>query len=141
MLNQKAFMKATLGYALIGLLLLTVGIATAEIPYLVGNWTGTGVGYYKPEGFSDPEDNGLINATIDQQKGRIFTGNLTYTSNGTVKVEGFVGAVGVDNRTLFISEFEEGYDIGTMISENEMEMVYLADGENAVVAIDTLRRV
>lgn len=135
-------MRAILCYALACLLLLTTGVVTADIPDLVGNWTGTGVGFAKEVGFTDTLGNvGIINATIDQQKGRVFIGNLSYMVNGTLEVEAFTGAVGLDNRTLYISEFKEGYDIGTVISENEIELIYLEDGENGEVEIDTLNRV
>ena len=31
----------------------------------------------------------------------------------------------MDNKTLYIAEFKEGYDLGTIISDNEIEMIYL----------------
>ena len=61
--------------------------------------------------------------------------------NQTEIGEGFAGAIGLDNKTLYIAEFDKGYALGTIISNDEMELIYLADGENASVAIDRLYRI
>jgi hypothetical protein len=64
------------------------------------------------------------------QKDRLFAGNLTYLDkNGTKVVEGFAGAIDWDNKKLYITEFKEGYEIVTIISEDEMELIYLYDGK------------
>ena len=77
-----------------------------------------------------------------EQEGRIFAGNLTIKmGNDTLVKEGFAGAIGLDNKTLYIAEFDRGYAIGTIVSKDEIELIYLTDGENASVAIDTLRRI
>jgi hypothetical protein len=55
--------------------------------------------------------------------------------------EGLSGAVSLDNKTLYIAEFGKGYSIGTIISNDEMELIYLADGKNGSVAIDRLYRI
>jgi hypothetical protein len=55
--------------------------------------------------------------------------------------DGFVGAIGLDNKTLYIAEFDKGYIQGTLISNDEMELIYLADGEEASVAVDRLNRI
>jgi hypothetical protein len=54
---------------------------------------------------------------------------------------GIAGAIGLNNRTFYLTEFEKGYALGTIISDNEIEYTYLADGENGSVAIDDLHRV
>jgi hypothetical protein len=66
---------------------------------------------------------------------------VTYTRNGTEIVEGLAGAIGLDNKTLYIAEFNEGYALGTIISDDEIEPIYLADGGMGGVAIDTLHRI
>jgi hypothetical protein len=45
------------------------------------------------------------------------------------------------NKTLYIAEFGEGYDLGTIISEDEMDLVYLRDGETAEVSVERLYRI
>jgi hypothetical protein len=117
--------------------LLATGIGVGEVPNLVGNWTGSGEEYFKGQGYSE----GLsINMTVIEQKGRLFTGDLTYELNGTETVEGFAGAVGLDNRTFYVAEFNEGFDLGTVVSEDEIELLYLQDGAKAQVEIDRLHR-
>ncbi|MHB8120465.1 MAG: hypothetical protein ACYDHX_17400 [Methanothrix sp.] len=61
--------------------------------------------------------------------------------NGTEIVEGFFGAIGLDNKTLYIAEFNEGYDLGTIISDDEMELIYLQDGKMAETTIGRLHRI
>jgi hypothetical protein len=61
--------------------------------------------------------------------------------DGTQIVKGFSGAIALDNETLHIAEYDRGYDIGTMISADEMELIYLEDGGNLTAVIDHLHRV
>jgi hypothetical protein len=126
---------------LILLILLGVGISTAEVPDIVGKWTGTVNEYVAEDGSYKFLENGSINLAIIEQKDRLFTGNITYTRNETEIVEGFAGAIGLDNKTLYIAEFKEGYDLGTIISDNEIELVYLADGKIGTAAIDMFHRI
>jgi len=78
--------------------------------------------------------------TVVEQKGRLFTGNLTYELNGTETVEGFSGAIGLDNKTIYMAEFREGFDLGTIVSEDEIELIYLQEGAKAQAEIDRLHR-
>ena len=127
-------------WRLLSLIFLITGICSAQIPDLLGNWTATGNGYIAGYGYTTLPENGL-NFSITEQNGRLFAGNITYTENGTKAVEGFAGAVGLDNKTLYRVEFSEGYSLGTIISENEIEMIYLEDGEMGRVFIDRLHRI
>jgi len=134
----------------IGLLVLVLpfsatGICAAEIPNLVGSWAGTGPGYNEEAGYVNEEDFGTVTFNITEQKGRVFTGEMTYLMNGTDVNEGFAGAIGADNKALYIAEFVSGYDFGTVISEDEIELIYLQDGEQdsgpGEIFVQTLRRV
>ena len=127
-------------WRLLSLIFLITGLCSAQIPDLLGNWTATGNGYIAEEGFNTLPENSL-NFSITEQNGRLFAGNVTYTENGTESVEGFAGAIGLDNKTIFRVEFSEGYSLGTIISENEIEMLYLEDGEMGRVFIDRLQRI
>jgi hypothetical protein len=60
--------------------------------------------------------------------------------DGWQRVEGISGAIALDNKTLHIAEHDRGYDIGTMISPDEMELIYLEDGGNLAAAVDHLHR-
>jgi len=127
-------------WRLLSLIFLITGICTAQIPDLLGNWTATGNGYIAGDGYTTLPENSL-NFSIVEQNGRLFMGNVTYTENGTETVEGLAGAIGLDNKTIFRVEFSEGYSLGTIISENEIEMIYLEDGEMGRVFIDRLHRI
>ena len=85
------------------------------------------------------EDN-ILNFSITEQKGRLFNGELIYNLNGTDVVEGFAGTISPDNKTLYIAEFISGYDVGTVVSEDEIDLMYLLDGKGGAVFIETLRR-
>ena len=114
----------------------------AEVPDLVGTWTGLESWYGEVNGSVKLIENEGLNLTVAEQKNRLFTGNLTYKSeNGTEIVEGFSGAIGQDNKTLYLSEFNEGYDMGTIISDDEIELIYLQDGKKAETTIGRLHRI
>jgi hypothetical protein len=77
-----------------------------------------------------------------EQKDRIFAGNIKIKLENETEIgEGFAGAIGLDNKTLYITEFDKGYVLGTIISNDELELIYLADGKEASVAIDRLSRI
>ncbi len=122
------------------LALSTTGICAAETPDLVGIWAGKGPGYNDETGYEVDEDN-IINISISEQNGRLFKGELTYYLNGTEVVEGFAGTISPDNKTFYIAEFVSGYDVGTVISEDEIDLMYLLEGKGGAVFIETLRRV
>jgi hypothetical protein len=122
--------------------LLVTGIYAAEIPDLLGKWTGSWSGYDEGKGYSNSTTGGTINYTFSEQKDRIFAGNLTIMlKDGTEIDKGFAGAIGLDNKTLYITEFDLGYTLGTVISNDEIELIFLRDGAKASVAIDDLHRV
>jgi hypothetical protein len=132
------FMKAIWSVLLI---LMTTGICTAQVPDLVGNWTGTQNAYIAENGVYKLSENETTNLVIIEQKDRLFTGYLTYPLNGKEIVESFAGSIGLDNKMLYIAELNEGYDFGTIISDDEIELIYLADGEKGRNVIDKLRRI
>ena len=61
--------------------------------------------------------------------------------NATNVEESFAGAVGMDNETLYIAEFDGGYALATLTSKNDIELIYLKDGKNSSIAIDELHRI
>lgn len=126
---------------LILLILMTTWICAAEIPNLVGKWTGTQNTYVAEDGSYKLLENESTSLAITEQKNRLFTGYVTYPSDGKVIVEYLAGAIGLDKKTFYVSEMNEGYDFGTIISEDEIELIYLADGENGRTVINTLYRI
>ncbi len=118
------------------------GICAAEVPNLLGKWTGPGNGFYAENGSTLLAENESLNLTVVDQKDRLFTGNMTYMDkNGTEIIEGFAGAIGLDNKTLYLAEYREGYDLGTIISNDDIELIYLEDGEMGGAEIDRLHRI
>ena len=117
------------------------GICTAEVPNLVGNWTGSQNTYVAENGSYKLFENQSTSLVITEQKDRLFTGYVSYPSDGKEIVEYLAGAIGLDNKTFYVSEMNEGYDIGTIISDDEIELIYLADGENGRTVINALYRI
>jgi hypothetical protein len=134
-------MKATWCLALLALAFLTAENCAAEVPSLLGNWTGYWSAYDRGDGFSATE-NGSLTLTFVEQEGRIFTGNMTLTLvDGAEIFEGFAGAIGPDDKSIYVAEYSGGYAQGTLLSDDEMDLIYLLDGENASVAVDKLYRI
>ena len=134
-------MKNIWCFALLVLVFLATGISAAKVPDLRGNWTGSWSGYDDGKGYSNLSENGSILFNFEDQKDSIFFGNITIKLKNETEVAGFAGAIGLDNKTLYISQFDEGYSLGTMISNDEMELIYLSDGKGGSVAIDRLYRI
>ena len=129
-------------WCLVLLVFLANGICAAKVPDLLGKWTGSWSGYDEGKGYSNLTESGTINFNFMGQKDRIFNGTLTIDLRDGTKInEDFAGAIGLDNKTLNIAEFDKGYALGTVISDNEIELIYLVDGKNGSVAVDELRRV
>ena len=134
-------MKKILILALLVLVFLATGISAAKVPDLQGNWTGSWSGYDDGKGYSNLSENGSILFNFEEQKDSLFFGNITIKLKNETEVAGFAGAIGLDNKTLYISQFDEGYSLGTMISNDEMKLVFLSDGKGGWVAIDRLYRI
>lgn len=122
------------------LIILITGVCAAQAPDLVGNWTGNTTGYFGADGAYNLLENDSISIAVAEQNDRLFTGSIAYMREGEEIVEDFAGAIGADNKTLYIAE-SKGYGLGTIISEDEIELIYLEDGDTVVVAIDRLHRI
>jgi hypothetical protein len=135
-------MKRIWCFALLAMAFLATGTSAAQVPDLLGIWTAKWSSYDNGMGFSNSTENESLILAVLKQEERIFAGNITYeVDNQTKGSDGFAGAIGLDGKTLYIAEFDEGYCLGTMISNDEMELIYLADGENGSAAIDRLYRI
>ena len=134
-------MKKIWSFALLVMVFLATGISAAKVPDLQGNWNGSWSGYDDGMGYSNLSENGSILFNFEEQKERLFVGNLTIKLKNETFASGFAGAIGLDNKTLYISQFDKGYSLGTIISNDEMELIYLSDGKGGSVAIDRLYRI
>jgi hypothetical protein len=128
-------------WCLVLMVFLAMGTCTAQIPDLVGNWTGPENAYAAEDGSYKLQELSNVTYAITEQKGRLFKGNVTYTVNGTEITEGFAGAIGLDNKTFYRAEISKGYSIGTIVSDNEIDLIYLEDGESGWVIIGEIHRI
>jgi hypothetical protein len=135
-------------FVIVALMMAAVGISTAEIPNLIGNWTGSFQGYDKHAGYMDVNETGSLYMIISDQRGRVFTGNFTINfslpQTGLVQMtEGFSAVIGWDNKTLYFAEYDKGYDIGTVLSNDSIEAIYIeeGDGETAGAYICSYHRI
>ena len=97
-------------------------------------------GYEGSMGFTD-YSTVTMTMTISEQHGRIFSGYSVFTENGTKTRTPIAGIIGRDGRTISTAEQGGGYCLGEVVGPDEIELVYLQDGEQYGVAIDSLRRV
>jgi hypothetical protein len=141
-------MAAKQAFVIMALMMATIGLSMADIPNLTGNWTGSFKGYDKSVGYMDVNKTGGLNMTVSEQSGRLFTGNFSMNfslpQTGPVQeTEGFSGAIGLDNKTLYIAEYDRGYDIGNILSSDNIELIYIEDGagETAGAYILSLNRI
>jgi hypothetical protein len=133
-------MKSIWLVATLAVVLAAAGISSAQLPDLVGNWTGRAAGYIEGEYWESSNTSAIV-MMIEEQKDRLLTGRFVFRlAEGEQRMESFSGSVALDNRTLYIAEYDRGYDVGTMISPDEMELIYLEDGANLTAVIDHLYR-
>lgn len=138
---MKRWILGLLAIALAAMATDSVSASASEIPNLVGLWSGVGPGYGDEGGYVSDEDSDILTMNVTEQRGRIFNGVVTYTEEGFEMTEEFAGVIALDNTGFYIAEFGSGYDVGTIVSEDEVELLYLQDGEGGGVYIDSLLRV
>lgn len=128
---------------IIGLLgISTVTADTAAIPDLKGNWTGTSVGHAKETGYDDLSHY-LYKLSITEQRDRVFNGTITFLTKEDNKVlgdKGFSGVIGPDMKTIYLSEYDIGLDIGQVIDADTLEIIYLESGKGSTAAIETFTK-
>ena len=119
----------------------TASATTAStLPNLTGTWTGPMQGYEEKTGFTNYPDLTLVLA-VTEQRGRLFSGHITFTENGTPSVTEIAGVIGLDNRTFTFAENDGGYSSGEMVGPDAMEMTYLKDGTQYSAAANSFKRV
>ena len=127
----------------LGTYLTVSGQEEPKIPDLKGTWVGgdgSGIRVDKDSGTGEadplahreagPSKNALtFTVVIDFQDGASFSG-----TRGTEKLtETLVGVIGSDNETLYLID-EDGYLFGQLLSDDQMELIYLENSENAQIA-------
>lgn len=120
----------------------TTVAAAPETPDLVGNWTGTMVGYEHGVGYTDFVGY-TITMSVTEQEDRVFSGVFSFTNEtgSSVWEEAlFAGVIDRDGRTLTLIQNGGGYSTGSILAPDEIELIY-ADGTDPFnIAIDSLKR-
>ncbi|MDN7025097.1 hypothetical protein FGU65_09385 [Methanoculleus sp. FWC-SCC1] len=120
----------------------TTAAAAPETPDLVGNWTGTMVGYEYGVGYTNFSGY-TITMIVTEQRDRIFSGAFIFTNETGASVwddAPFAGVVGRDGKTLTLIEDGGGYSTGTVIASDEIELIYADGGDPFNIAINALKR-
>jgi hypothetical protein len=113
--------------------------AAPAVPDLAGTWNGSLQGYIEGTGYIAA--NNTLTLNITGQQGRIFTGTISVVeANGSVSVRHIAGAISRDGKRLTIVQSDTGYDFGTIVSGNEIELMYVSDEDPAKVVIDSFVR-
>jgi hypothetical protein len=118
----------------------TLPPAATTNPHLTGNWTGSLQGSVEGTGYIE-SPYGNLTLRITEQKDRIFFGQLSIAeANGSVSTRQLSGAISRDGKTFTIVQYDSGYDLGTVVSGDEIELVYMNDNHPAAIVIDSFRR-
>jgi hypothetical protein len=109
-------------------------LAADAVPDLTGTWQGTiqsvGSGKRTHAGPTDKATFVSVELTIriDRQQGRVFYG-VKQSKRASEEV---VGVVRPDN-TVYLAD-HDGYQVGTLLAPDQMELVYLEAGRGSRVA-------
>jgi len=112
------------------------------IPSLIGNWSGPARGYTEGIGY---RESGSVHMfmSVTEQNDRFFSGTMMLPlKNGSYMTERFAGVISHDGETLRIMEYDtHEHDDGWILSENEIELIFMYDEEPQSLYIDSLKRV
>jgi len=122
-------------------MLFITGIAGADIPDMVGNWTGPYDAHKADEGFFKG-DSGVLFLNITEQKDRIIIGYTSLKkSDGTEEKRDLAGVISADGTEISCAERNNGYSHGTIIGPDEIELTYVSDTDPVRVALDRFYRI
>lgn len=110
------------------------------IPDLVGTWVWSGdlAAHSAKRDFNTTATSWTM--TVTDQEERTFTGYKEMEYNGTLNRENFSGAISYDGKTIYFADHDEGFTVANVISADEIELIYLDDGDNARAMIIYLIR-
>lgn len=112
------------------------------VPVLVGNWTGTMEGYDYGTGFNDYAGY-TMTLVVTEQQDRIFSGEVSFTAPNGTPVWGVTpcaGVIGRDGKEITIVENGGGNSFGSLITLDEMEIIYVDGRDPFSIAIDSLKK-
>jgi len=131
-------MRKWLALVLIVLFVCSASAGLAADPTnLVGTWEGTSSVHSAKFGYQSSK----MVLTVEGQQGNVFHGNKTYfqTITKKTKTEKFSGSISSDGR-IFITDHEEGFMLGGITKDGQMELQYAHQGRNAVAVRMLLKK-
>ncbi len=141
--KKTIFTKGTMVFVLSLLSLFLIGVCSSfaadAVPDLKGTWQGkshsVAVGKL---GHREPTEKPVFTSVeftlrIDQQEDMLFHG-VKKSKKGSEQI---LGVMKPDNKSIYMSD-HDGYYIGTLLSPDEMEMIYLEAGTKSRVASYTV---
>ena len=112
--------------------------AIANMPNLVGNWTGTYTGYIEETGYQVFSN--VVTMRVIEQNDPLFKGQTTFLRNRTVITTDFAGVLSRDGKSFETVEYPDGYGDGVIISEDEIELIFRDNTNPSRIVINTLKR-
>ena len=111
--------------------LFTANIVSADekILNLVGTWEGKTDFPRKSASSVDSYVSG-ITMVIEIQEDRTFHGYKKWFRDKEPQSEEFSGTISVDNKKIYIAEYETGLNIGDIISKDEITLYYLGSKDH-----------
>jgi hypothetical protein len=117
-----------------------IGTTLAEVPDMVGNWTGTCEGYMGDTGFVD-YPLGSFSLNITEQKNLVFAGFfLTKDKAGAAIKKPTAGVLNTEGTGFYLAEEKQGFSYGEIIGPDEMRLTYIDSTEPVFAGIDHLVR-
>jgi hypothetical protein len=116
------------------------GSVSAVVPKMIGNWTGSVKAYDDGIGYNNVSGD-IMTMRVTEQKDRIFSGEIIFSNQtGYAWSTVFAGAIGHDGKTLSMVQREGGYSTGTIISPDEIELIYMDTTDPFSIGIDSLKK-
>ena len=111
---------------------------TPSIPNIVGVWTGTTIGHTENYGYREQV---TARYNITEQKGQSFTGYKAYVmGDGKEGHEYMSGVISFDGKSIYMADHDDGVISGQLMGPNEVELIYVMDGDNAMALLIHLTR-
>jgi hypothetical protein len=120
----------------------TTVAAAPETPSLVGNWTGTMVGYEYGVGYTNFSGY-TITMSVTEQKDRVFSGEFIFMNESGFQVwenAPCAGVIGRDGKTLTMIEDGGGYSTVSIVAPDEIEIIYADGSDPFQIAVNSLKK-
>ncbi len=129
--------RLALLFAVMAVLSVSALAYAADPPKLVGVWEGQPSVHDMKSGYYT----GKLVLTITEQKGNAFHGSKVYKLAGPKKdrSENFSGSISSSGQ-IYIADHDEGFMIGAMTKDGEMELQYGHNGKTAVAMHVVLKK-